>query len=1457
MIQDEFSDTFPSGDELVDQGDVLDDFVIITGDVIETANLAFATGSEPDGSSASVTIPRGAPDKSIYAVDGTVCSPQPCTGVEIEPGDTITYRLQYGLPTSDFEDLYLIDFLPLPVLYAAEVTTFDDTVSAAAPPAGTAKFGPADTFYASNPPVSNIVPTISHPGGNSVQFTYGNYDDPTVPPPSTAVDILFTVTVSNDPFTDRLLLTNQLRVHEGSTNSTDVDEDNIVQFTLLEPFLSVRKGLIATDQAAGAFTPATTGPVSFAAPGTPGARFTPPIETNGIDASPIDSNLSGVDADDLVSFAITIENQGSSPSGAFDIVITDTLQPGFVIPAGGLNLTVTRGDGSAVAYTGLGGGPDALPGTPDDLFGAGLELTDPGLGVGVCEAHTPTGGRNIIVITYDLEVDPSAEPGQVIINTAEVTNYAGEEGGPDHTGSGPNPAFQDDASTTIADVGLAKAVSDTNQGFTSGLQVTIGEIVEYTLTVTVPEGTSTGVTLTDTLDQGLAFVALDSVTASSGDLTWTGPATASFSEFPVASALAQDQGRRMTVDFGDMTNANTDDAVAETLTLVYRVVVINTAGNQDSPITLLNNSAVWDWTEGTATAAALNVSIIEPVLQVTKTADPTSADAGDTITFTVVVSHAGGSSSDAFEVAWSDTIPTGMTYVGGSLTNFAGLPAALDTSAAPTLTATWANFPLGSTSTLMFQATLDGTVSPGQVITNTANISWTGLPTDVTTAQTPNNTLSTERTGNTGNPGGTANDYRASDTATVTVVSTPTKSIRVTSEAHTTAVSGVERVAVGEIIRYRLQLSLPEGTAIGFQLQDVLPLGLRFLDDNTATAALVSDGGVPPAGGISSSTLPATDGGGNPLAISGDDATIAGIIPLYVLPDDAVSSSATDSTADSYSSGDDPYFWFGTLTNYDRDDDLEYVLVEFNAVVENITGNQSNTLRNNQFRPRVNGVNGTLSNTVGVRVAEPVITNLGKTITTTPSDGGDVVVYSLTYANTASGANAAAAFDVRLVDTLDSNLELVGVNVTAPGYAVVTDNSSLATDIVDVTVSRLNPLGDSVTITVSAVVDDTAPIGVSIPNTANLTYTSLPGATGTAGNPTGSTTPDTSGQPTGERDGSGAPLNDYLDSASVGLSLSDPAISKSIAATSVASTGLGEFDIGLYDLVIGEEVTFEIVVTLPEGTAVPLIITDNLPTVPPQAGILRAISASLVSVGANLSAVPAFPAPGPFGTISDSDADTVEDQVVFDFGDVTNTPDGVSDAGDQITVRVVARVENTAANQNSDQLTNDVTIDAGAATASDSVDVEIVEPALDITKLADDDTPGLGQTITYTLTVSHLGASTADAEDVVVTDTIPAGLSYVAASAAAPAGWVVDDSLAPDLTFSGTLTQADATAVLTYDVTVDLPPSANVGDVFGNTADLVWTSIPGIDASERDGSGGVDDYSDSASRVGHELPVST
>ena len=62
------------------------------------------------------------------------------------------------------------------------------------------------------------------------------------------------------------------------------------------------------------------------------------------------------------------------------------------------------------------------------------------------------------------------------------------------------------------------------------------------------------------------------------------------------------------------------------------------------------------------------------------------------------------------------------------------------------------------------------------------------------------------------------------------------------------------------------------------------------------------------------------------------------------------------------------------------------------------------------------------------------------------------------------------------------------------------------------------------------------------------------------------------------------------------------------------------------------------------------------------------------------------------------------------------------------------------------------------------------------------------------------------------------------------------------------MTLALGSATLTYQVTIDLPPSANVGDVLTNNADLTWTSLPGPDAGERTGAGGVNDYRDGHQR---------
>ncbi|MBC8162287.1 MAG: hypothetical protein H7Z42_13840, partial [Roseiflexaceae bacterium] len=225
-IEDRFTDVFPSNDFSIDQGDILVNTAIVDGAVLAASNLVPTGQREDDDTAATISIARGDLSKTIYAINGdTACLPGNCNGASetvLAPGETVTYRLRLSLPTSDIEKLRLSDFLPLPIFnvndntapIVSAITTFDTTVSPAPPPAGTAKFGPTDNFFAE----SGIQPNVIIDSlANSVTFDYDNYDDVNNTP--NQIDILFTVTASYAPFDDKLLLTNLVREQETSTNA--------------------------------------------------------------------------------------------------------------------------------------------------------------------------------------------------------------------------------------------------------------------------------------------------------------------------------------------------------------------------------------------------------------------------------------------------------------------------------------------------------------------------------------------------------------------------------------------------------------------------------------------------------------------------------------------------------------------------------------------------------------------------------------------------------------------------------------------------------------------------------------------------------------------------------------------------------------------------------------------------------------------------------------------------------------------------------------------------------------------------------------------------------------------------------------------------------------------------------------------------------------------------------------
>ena len=136
------------------------------------------------------------------------------------------------LPTSDVEDLILIDYLPLPIYDATEVATFDGTIAGTIPPAGVATYGPLHTLDTVIP--ATDPPMLTNNGdANTVSFNFGDFDtDPSVP---STVDILLTVTALDVLMADGLALTNQVFADFGSTNAGNVSSAAITPVVISAP----------------------------------------------------------------------------------------------------------------------------------------------------------------------------------------------------------------------------------------------------------------------------------------------------------------------------------------------------------------------------------------------------------------------------------------------------------------------------------------------------------------------------------------------------------------------------------------------------------------------------------------------------------------------------------------------------------------------------------------------------------------------------------------------------------------------------------------------------------------------------------------------------------------------------------------------------------------------------------------------------------------------------------------------------------------------------------------------------------------------------------------------------------------------------------------------------------------------------------------------------------------------
>ena len=408
------------------------------------------------------------------------------------------------------------------------------------------------------------------------------------------------------------------------------------------------------------------------------------------------------------------------------------------------------------------------------------QFTGGGVLAGYWSSGTTLTGTGVVTepVAPDPDLDPTdsddngtRQPNGDVISAAITLGPSGNEPTNDTDADPTNPPGEapDGQSNRTVDFGFyplqlspsgfAKVIIASNQMFTTGSDVAIGEIVTYQVIVNVPQGVFDDARLVDTMDRGLSF--MDCISIDGSDLTTS--VAGGFSSIcavptvdDAGGGTTVDLGRRVTYEFGTLTNPSPNDVP---LTITYRTVVLDNAGNIST--VNLRNSAQWTWdTSGSLGPARTTVTIAEPDLSISKTADASVVSVGSEVTITLTIQHTADSETNAYDVVVTDTLPDELQYISGSLECASGAQDADEacTESGGTITAQWSNFILGGgNGQITFRVIVLSLPAGG--ITNTANVAWTSLPGDISTPQS-SNVFSKERDYD---PASQVDVYRASD----------------------------------------------------------------------------------------------------------------------------------------------------------------------------------------------------------------------------------------------------------------------------------------------------------------------------------------------------------------------------------------------------------------------------------------------------------------------------------------------------------------------------------------------------------------------------------------------------------------------------------------------------------------------------------------------------------------------
>lgn len=1002
-----------------------------------------------------------------------------------------------------------------------------------------------------------------------------------------------------------------------------------------------------------------------------------------------------------IRYTIELEAEsGANLSDVFDVTLTDTLDLGLVYVG---NPTIT-GVGNNIAAPDITGDGIATPQTL--VWGTSSDVPS---NIDIVTGDT-------ITIEYDVQVLNSVIAGTTLTNTivAQWTGIDGaatiERDGSDGIGL-LNDYITVPVEETVTTPALAATIDKARTSDTYGAldaDVRVGDIVEYTLTISMPEGTLGNIQLVDTLPQGLQYEGIVSINGNTGPPPYTAAAPFVHADITAANVVvvgnaATDPETTVTWNLGDITNIP-DNGLNDDFEIVYRALVLDNVFPHPSLTIPLDNSVVlsFDTAAGTTTLpdVTAQITVLQPLLDVAKSAAPTGGDdsivPGEVIQYTVDITNNG--TSPAYDVVLQDTIPDGLRTAGINVTNIylvsagpaPGLTLQVPVYVPGTGVATWDfgpateyTIPANDTLRIVYEVQADVGIASGLTLTNAAvATTWYSFDNDdIPTSATLN---------------GVAEIYGPSNTATTTLYtgSPPTKELL-------SPLPAAPDATIGEEIVYRITVP---GSISSASLYDVVVTDI--LDANLVYVSATVTGGI---GVTNNSTA-----GQLSIAIDEIPAGQDVEIELHVRILNVASAQGEGANIDNTASYTFAYTPGGTTQPALASTDI-----------------------------------------VTVNIVEPTVA-IAKAVTNTTSPGqppvaGDVLRYTLTL--TASGGVAADdfsdAFDVSVEDTLSLGLLYSGNptvsgadnTIAAPttagdGIAVAqTLNWSLADGNADIDI----PEGTAVTVTYDVLVLNTVIAGQTLSNSALARWTGLDDAIAN------------------ERDGSGAPAhNDYFTAPEV--------VSLTVPDNTTVIKGIEAETFGALDgnVRIGDVIDYSLTITLQEGLTANVNIVDTLPQ-----GLQFE---EMVSI--NNNTVAPFTPVVPFThanialPIVTGDASAGSTTVEWNIGDITNAADADPN-NDEFVIIYRVRVLNDAfamPQAASTLLSNSVDFSydtiAGTTTQSAISNVTLQQPILAVTKQAapdgGDTVIDANESITYTVDIVNSGQG--PAYDVTLQDIIPVGL---------------------------------------------------------------------------------------------------